>query len=98
MPAELVWLDEALDDLQAISDYISKDSPRAATRYTEAIATACAKLAEFPESGRRYGERYRALAVRNHMVFYSYDKEIRMVSITAIFHGRRNIEALLEKL
>jgi ParE toxin of type II toxin-antitoxin system, parDE len=33
MPAEIVWLDQALDDLDSILDYISNDSPKAALRY-----------------------------------------------------------------
>lgn len=96
MAVRIVWSDEALDDLNAISDYIRGKSATAATKYTDAILAACAKLDSFPESGRRYNQRYRALVVRNHVVFYEYDRAERTV-IATVLDGRRDIESLLEK-
>jgi plasmid stabilization system protein ParE len=96
MPANIEWLDEALDDLQTISDYITTTSPAAAAKYTDSILAACEKLVEFPESGRQYNRDYRALVVRNHMVFYRYDRSSNTVSIATILDGRRNIASLLD--
>jgi toxin ParE1/3/4 len=97
MPAEVIWLDQALDDLQSVSDYNAMENPSAAARYVNTVLSACAKLTEFPESGRRYGKRYRALVVRNHIVFYRYDRRSRTVTITTIIDGRRDISAILDE-
>ena len=80
-----------------ISDYIRVGSPTAAIKYTDAILAACAKLKEFPEAGRRYGRRYRALIVRNHIVFYAYDSNLYTVTIAMILDGRRDIATLLDE-
>jgi plasmid stabilization system protein ParE len=33
MPADIVWLDQALDDLDSVLNHIANDSPKAALRY-----------------------------------------------------------------
>jgi toxin ParE1/3/4 len=97
MAARVIWSDEALDDIEAISDYIRATNPAAATRYTDAILAGCAKLKNFPEAGRRYNQRYRALVVRNHIVFYTFDRGLQTVRIATVLDGRRDIGALLDE-
>lgn len=95
MPVEVVWLETAENDLQATYDYLSTGNPGAAERYVESIVAAARRLAEFPESARRYNSRYRVLVVRNHLVFYHLDPEAGQVLIAAVVDGRRDIGALM---
>jgi addiction module RelE/StbE family toxin len=46
------WLTEALDDLQGIRAYISRDNPVAARRVITEIRQAVSLLAEHPKMGR----------------------------------------------
>ena len=48
----LEWTDPALDALEGIRDYIAKDSPYYARRFTEQVVASVEKLAEFPKIGR----------------------------------------------
>jgi plasmid stabilization system protein ParE len=48
MQAETVWLDQALDDLKEILEYISADSPQAAARYVRELQEICQRLRDFP--------------------------------------------------
>ena len=48
----LIWSPQALQDLEGIRDYISRDSPRYARLVVERIIDGIERLATFPESGR----------------------------------------------
>ena len=98
MAVDLVWLEEAEGDLQAVYEYISAENPRAATAYVEAILSACGQLHQFPLSGRSFNKRYRVLVARNHLVLYRYEEYEGAVIIAAIVDGRRDVDVLLRKL
>ena len=49
--ARLIWTEPALNDLDAIADYIALDKPDAARRYVQRIFQAVERLALFPKSG-----------------------------------------------
>ncbi|MGE0502824.1 MAG: type II toxin-antitoxin system RelE/ParE family toxin [Rhizobiaceae bacterium] len=95
MTVEVVWLDAAEEDLQDTYRYISAENPLAAVRYLEDIVLATMRLADFPETARRYNSRYRVLSVRNHLVFYSFDPPGKEVLIAAVVDGRRDVAALM---
>jgi toxin ParE1/3/4 len=95
MPAEIVWLDQALDDLDSILDYISNDSPKAALRYGADLEKSCQRLGDFPMSGRAFKDRYRCLVFRNHLVFHRYDAAANIVFITMIIDARRDLDRIL---
>jgi toxin ParE1/3/4 len=46
------WLRAALDNLNAVAEYISRDNPAAAARAVAAIVNAAEQLKRFPASGR----------------------------------------------
>ncbi len=46
------WLRAALDNLNAVAEYISRDNPAAAARTVAAIVNAVEQLKRFPASGR----------------------------------------------
>jgi toxin ParE1/3/4 len=49
--ARLIWTEPALNDLDAIADYLALDKPDAARRYVQRIFQAVERLALFPKSG-----------------------------------------------
>jgi plasmid stabilization system protein ParE len=81
MGAEILWLDQAKDDLREILDYIAAENPPAAERYVAELYAACGRLATFPMSARRYNDEFRVLVFRNHLVFHQYDEAAGIVSI-----------------
>ena len=95
MAAKVVWLDQAKDELRAILDYLHPLNPTAAIAYVRDLEVACTKLADYPLQGRQYNERYRALVLRNHLIFYRYDDTRDTVVIVTIIDGRRDIPNLL---
>lgn len=98
MAVDVIWLDEAKNDLLNILDFIATRNPRAALQYVAAITEACHRLADFPLSGRQYDANYRFLVVRNHLVFYRFDNVGQKVAIATVIDGRRDIEMLLADL
>ena len=52
MAAELIWSAEALGDLDAIADYIHRDSPYHARRVVDAAIDLAQSIAEQPKIGR----------------------------------------------
>ena len=67
--ADVVWLDQAKDDIRELIDYLYPENPAAALGYIDDLESACEGLAEFPLRGWQYNERYRAIVVRNHLIF-----------------------------
>lgn len=53
------WTPQAADDLQAIYDFIARDSPHYAQLTVEDILAAIDRLEQFPLMGRRVPERLR---------------------------------------
>jgi len=53
------WAPQATDDLQAIRDFIGRDSPRYATLVVERIVAAVDILERFPLAGRQVPEHSR---------------------------------------
>ncbi len=74
---EIVWTEPALNELDAIADYIAVDNPSAAHRLVQRIFFIVEQLASFPKSGSRVPElpksAYRHLVVRPCRVFYRID-------------------------
>jgi addiction module RelE/StbE family toxin len=48
----VVWTGQAIEDVEAIREFIARDSPRYARAEVERIVAAVERLAQFPESGR----------------------------------------------
>ncbi len=87
------WSDLALDDLDDISRYISKDSPHYAREFVERIFDTTDQLNELPLSGRVVPEiedkSIRELIVQGYRVMYRV--EANRALILAVMHGRREI-------
>ena len=75
--AELIWTEPALNDLDAIADYIELDNPEAARGLVQKVFKHAEQLAKYPESGSHprelRGSRYRQIVEPPCRVFYRYD-------------------------
>jgi toxin ParE1/3/4 len=89
--AEVVWTEQALEDLDAICLFLSRDAPRYADLFAARVFRAIESLERFPESGRVVPEigrsDIRELIVQNHRVIYRLVGE--RVQIIALHHGAR---------
>jgi len=70
----LIWAEPALNDLDAIAEYIAIDKPEAARRYVQRVFEAVERLTRFPRSGSIPPEiphlPYRQIVVPPCRVFY----------------------------
>lgn len=77
--AEVIWTEPALDDLDAIADYIALDKPGAAKRLVQEVFARVEQLAKFPLSGSKPrelgGTPYRQLVIRPLRIFYRVSAE-----------------------
>lgn len=90
MQAEVVWLDQAVEDLDAIFVFIAKDNPSAALDYIDGLEEACKRLRDFPNSGRFYDSQYQTLIYRNHLIFYKFSISTKVLKIIKIVDGRQD--------
>ena len=56
MAHRVVWSRRALQDIEAVADYIALDSPAYATAVVKSIVTRTKMLSRFPRSGRKVPE------------------------------------------
>ena len=73
--AELIWAEPAIEDLDAVADYIALDNPDAARRYVRNVFAKVSDLKTFPEMGQVPTElddlpQYRHLVIGPCRVFY----------------------------
>ena len=63
--AELIWTEPAIQDLDAVADYIALDQPETAREFVKRVFQQVEQLIEYPESGSRSPElrrsRYRRI-------------------------------------
>jgi toxin ParE1/3/4 len=74
---EIVWTEPALNDLDAIADYIALDKPTAASGLVQRIFAHVDQLSAHPDSGSTpmelTGSRYRQIVEYPCRVIYRYD-------------------------
>jgi plasmid stabilization system protein ParE len=87
--------DRALYNLEAISNYISSDSPQNAARMIGRILDAIDDLAFMPKrfrvagTSRKHGSLIHARVVRPYIIYYRVDDSPKYVFIMEIRHGAR---------
>jgi toxin ParE1/3/4 len=95
--AEIVWTEPALNDLDAIADYIALENPAAARELVQRIFGHVSQLAQYPESGSVPSElrnrRYRQIVEPPGRVFYRYDGE--RVFVVYVMRGERELRRQL---
>ena len=98
MDRQVIWSYEATSDLDALAEYIAKDSPFYAAAFIQEALEAGYSLFEFSERGRTVPElghtHIRELLVRDYRLIY-HVHETRVV-ILAFIHGSRDLKKLWE--
>jgi len=99
MARKIIWSFEATADLEAIADYIAKDSAFYAAAFVQEIRDASRSLVQFSERGRIVPELYnpniRELFVKEYRLIYSIEES--RVIILGLIHGKRDLMALWER-
>jgi len=100
MDLEIGWSLEAIEDLEAIAEYIARDSEFYARAVGTEILSVSRNIGEFPLIGRivlEIGDEH----IRERFI-YSYRLVYRVESvrilIVAVIHGKRLIENIAERL
>ena len=100
MDHRVTWSPEALDDVEAIAEYIERDSPIYARAVVQKILATTRKLQRFPRAGRIVPElgddAIRELLVYSYRVIYRVRE--RVVLVAAVTHGRRELDPFVERL
>lgn len=95
--AEIIWVEPALQDLEAIAEYIALDKPSAAQALVEKVFKTVERLADFPLSGRFIPElehpQYRELIVKPCRIFYRVNNDT--VYILHVMRSERQLRHYL---
>lgn len=98
--AEVTWTEPALQELDAIAEYIALDNPAAASSLVEAVFNKTERLEDFPQSGQSGrvppelpNSIYREVVVPPCRVFYRED-EVRVL-ILYVMRVERQLRAYL---
>ena len=95
--AELIWTEPALQDLDAIADYIALDKPFAAHGLVQRVFEHVEQLEGHPESGsyplelRRSSRRYRQIVEPPCRVFYRYERISETVFVLYVMRGEMRL-------
>lgn len=95
--AEVIWTEPALQELDAIAEYIALDNPAAASRLVAEVFDKTERLESFPQSGRVPPELpnsvYREVVVPPCRIFYREDKT--QVFILYVMREERQLRAYM---
>ena len=89
MANEVVFHPLAFEDLDALDDFIARDSPERAAAFVDRIRQFCASLVEFPERGRLredFGAGIRTLSFERRVVV-AYKVQRRTVLSLRVFYA-----------
>jgi toxin ParE1/3/4 len=99
MARSVVWTNEAVSDLEAIAEYIARDSAAYAAAVVRDLLDAGNSLDRLSQRGRIVPEtrmtNIRELIVGEYRLIYRVEKT--RISVITIIHGRRNLLRLLSK-
>lgn len=98
MAYRVVWSPRALDDIDSIASYISRDSTAYASAVVAKIIKATRTLKRFPFAGRVVPE-FEVKSIRECFAYsyrIIYRVESETVTVVAVIHGRRQLETALE--
>jgi plasmid stabilization system protein ParE len=93
--AEVIWTEPALNDLDAIADYIALDDPATARDLVQRIFKHVDQLATHPDSGSKppelKGWSYRQIVEPPCRVFYRRESDV--IYILYVMRGERPLRA-----
>jgi plasmid stabilization system protein ParE len=94
MAHRVVWSRRALQDLEAIAEYIAEDSPAYAAVVVKNIVHQTRLLSQFPRSGRKVpefdDENIREVLAYSYRIIYRLQED--EVLIAAVIHGKRMLQ------
>ena len=94
MAHRIVWSRRALEDLEAIANYIAADSPAYAKAVVTKVIAQTRTLPQFPRAGRKVPEfdndDVRELIVYSYRIIYQLRDN--HVVVSAVIHGKRMFE------
>jgi toxin ParE1/3/4 len=92
--AQVRWTPQAADDLDAIAEFIARDSPHFAALFVADILQTVDRLADFPESGRvvpEIGEKsIREIIFGSYRIIHRWRSEA--IEILTVYHGARLLD------
>lgn len=95
--AQVVWSPSSLGDLDAIAEFIARDSAHYAGLHVQSIVAHVEKLKDLPRSGRivpEYGrEDLREFIFGNYRIVYRLRGDL--IEVAAVVHGARRMPDLL---
>ncbi|SET72575.1 Plasmid stabilization system protein ParE [Marinobacter segnicrescens] len=95
--AEVIWTEPALQELDAIAEYIALDNPAAASHLVQEVFDKTERLEDFPQSGRIPPELpnsvYREIVVPPCRIFYREDD--KRVLILYVMREERQLRAYM---
>jgi toxin ParE1/3/4 len=98
--AQINWTKQALGDLEAVGDYIARDSPAIAQVFVNRIINSIVRLESFPFSGRIVPESgresIREVIFRNYRIVYSLENDT--IYILTIFHASKSLVNLTDDI
>lgn len=89
--AKIIWSLKAVENLEDISIYISKNSPLYAPVFVQKIINSVDRLLDFPYSGRKVPEfdddNIREIIFHNYRIVYRVNKN--NIEIILVIHGSK---------
>jgi toxin ParE1/3/4 len=99
MAQKVIWSYEATADLEALAEYIARDSAFYAVAFVQEIIEASRSLNMFSERGRIVPEldnlNIRELFIREYRLIYTIEKD--RIVILGLIHGKRDLKRFWEK-
>lgn len=93
MAFQIIWSEQARDDLQAIVLFIAQDNPIVAESFGYRLMSRVDVLAQFPQIGRvvpeENDETVREIVLCPYRIIYKVLAEKQVVAIARIWHGAR---------
>ncbi|MBS3908583.1 MAG: type II toxin-antitoxin system RelE/ParE family toxin [Actinobacteria bacterium] len=93
MAREVVWSAEAVADIEALANYIARDSAAYATSFVQEILDSSKTLSSFSKRGRIVPElddsSVRELLIRDYRIIYHVEKS--RIIILGLIHGSRDL-------
>lgn len=97
MAQRVIWSSEALDDIDQIATFISRDSLQHARRVAAGLFELSDAIAEFPRAGRMVpelqDEMVRERFLYSYRVIYQIHRDV--IAILAVLHGKRLLESVV---
>lgn len=91
--ARVSWTSQALDDLEAIGDFIARDAPSFAQVFVDRVFQAVERLENFPLSGRIVPEisqeDIREIIFGSYRIVYLVSED--EINILTVFHSSRHL-------